>query len=43
VNRPYSSRVSDKGALAKVKAGDRVDITWTEALMVSAAPSATQH
>lgn len=35
VNWTYSSRVADKRALAKVKVGDRVDITWTEALMVS--------
>jgi hypothetical protein len=31
----YSSRVEDKAALAKVKVGDKVDITWTEALIVS--------
>lgn len=31
----YSSRVEDKKALSKVKVGDRVDITWTEALLVS--------
>ena len=31
----YSSRVKDKEALAKVKVGDRVDITWTEALILS--------
>ena len=31
----YSSRVADKAALAKVKVGDRVDITWTEALTLS--------
>ena len=31
----YSSRVEDKAALAKVKVGDKVDITWTEALLVS--------
>jgi hypothetical protein len=31
----YSSRVKDKDALAKVKVGDRVDITWTEALILS--------
>jgi Cu/Ag efflux protein CusF len=31
----YSSRVADKAALAKVKVGDRVDITWTEAVTVS--------
>ena len=35
VNWTYSSRVADKDALAKVKVGDRVDITWTEALTVS--------
>ena len=31
----YSSRVEDKKMLAKVKVGDKVDITWTEALMIS--------
>jgi hypothetical protein len=31
----YSSKVEDKAALAKVKVGDRVDITWTEALLLS--------
>lgn len=31
----YSTRVNDKEALSKVKAGDKVDITWTEALIVS--------
>lgn len=31
----YSSKVQDKMALAKVKVGDKVDITWTEALLVS--------
>jgi len=31
----YSSRVEDKNALAKVKPGDRVDITWTAALVVA--------
>jgi len=31
----YSSRVEDTAALAKVKVGDRVDITWTEALIIS--------
>ena len=35
MNWTYSSRVADKAALAKVKVGDRVDITWTEALTVS--------
>ncbi len=32
----YSSRVEDKDALKKVKVGDRVDITWTTALLISA-------
>jgi Cu/Ag efflux protein CusF len=32
----YSSRVEDKAALAKVKVGDRMDITWTMALLISA-------
>ena len=31
----YSSKVRDKNALAKVKVGDKVDITWTEATTVS--------
>ena len=31
----YSSKVQDKAALAKVKVGDKVDITWTEALLVA--------
>jgi hypothetical protein len=31
----YTSRVEDKKALEKVKVGDRVDITWNEALLVS--------
>ena len=34
-NWTYSSRVEDKKALATVKVGDKVDITWTEALLVS--------
>jgi Cu/Ag efflux protein CusF len=32
----YSSRVEDKAALAKVKVGDRMDITWTMAVLISA-------
>jgi Cu/Ag efflux protein CusF len=31
----YSTRVEDKAALAKVKVGDKVDITWTEATILS--------
>jgi hypothetical protein len=31
----YSSKVQDREALAKVKVGDRVDITWTSALLIS--------
>jgi hypothetical protein len=30
----YSRRVEDKKALEKVKVGDRVDITWTEAMLI---------
>ena len=30
----YSTRVEDKKALAKVKVGDKVDITWTQAAIV---------
>jgi uncharacterized OB-fold protein len=31
----YTSKVQDKEALAKVKVGDKVDIVWTEAVLVS--------
>ena len=31
----YSTRVQDTKTLAKVKVGDKVDITWTEAAIVS--------
>jgi Cu/Ag efflux protein CusF len=31
----YSSRVQDKEALAKVKVGDRLDLTFTEALVMA--------
>lgn len=31
----YSSKVQDKKAIEKVKVGDRVDITWTAATLVS--------
>jgi Cu/Ag efflux protein CusF len=31
----YSSKVQDKEALSKVKVGDKVDIVWTEAVMIS--------
>jgi hypothetical protein len=31
----YTSKVADKEALAKVKVGDKVDIVWTEAVLVS--------
>jgi len=34
----YSTRVEDTKALAKVKVGDKVDITWTEALVLSLEP-----
>jgi hypothetical protein len=34
-NWTYSSRVEDKKMLATVKVGDKVDITWTAALLVS--------
>jgi hypothetical protein len=36
----YSSRVKDKEAIKKVKVGDRVDITWTEAVLISVEPPA---
>ena len=31
----YTTKVQDKAALANVKVGDKVDIVWTEALLVS--------
>jgi Cu/Ag efflux protein CusF len=31
----YTSKVQDTEALAKVKVGDKVDLVWTEALLVS--------
>ena len=34
----YSSKVQDTEALAKVKVGDKVSITWTEAMLVSVQP-----
>ena len=34
----YSTRVEDKAALAKVKVGDKVDITWTQAMILSLEP-----
>jgi hypothetical protein len=34
-NWKYSSKVQDTKALSQVKVGDKVDITWTEALLVS--------
>ena len=37
-NWKYSSKVQDKEALAQVKVGDKVDIVWTEATMVSLEP-----
>ena len=34
-NWNYSSRVADKEALKQVKVGDELDITWTEAVLLS--------
>jgi hypothetical protein len=34
----YTSKVQDKSALAKVKVGDKVDIVWTDAVLVSLEP-----
>ena len=38
-NWKYSSRVQDINALKTVKVGDRLDITWTEALLVNFTPA----
>ena len=35
-NWKYSSRVEDREALKKLKVGDRLDLVWTEAVMLSA-------
>ncbi len=34
----YTSKVQDTDALAQVKVGDKVDIVWTEAMLVSLEP-----
>jgi len=40
-NWKYSSKVADKEALKTVKVGDKLDITWTEAVLLSVeAPAA---
>jgi hypothetical protein len=39
-NWTYSSRVEDKKALEKVKVGDKVDLTWTQAVLIDVAPAA---
>lgn len=33
----YSRKVADKKAFAQLKVGDRLDMTWTEAVLISAA------
>ena len=38
-NWKYSSRVEDVNMLKQVKVGDRLDITWTEALLVGFTPA----
>jgi hypothetical protein len=38
-NWTYSSRVEDKKALEKVKVGDKVDLTWTQAVLIDVAPA----
>jgi Cu/Ag efflux protein CusF len=38
-NRTYSSVVKDRKTLSRVKVGDKVDITWTAALLVSLDPA----
>ena len=32
----YSRRVADKKAFEQLKVGDRLDMTWTNALLISA-------
>ena len=38
-NWKYSSRVQDINLLKQVKVGDKIDITWTEALLVAFTPA----
>jgi hypothetical protein len=38
-NWKYSSKVQDLNALKQVKVGDKIDITWTEALLVGFTPA----
>jgi Cu/Ag efflux protein CusF len=35
----YSRKVADKKAIEKVKVGDKVDIIWTEAVMIEVGPA----
>jgi hypothetical protein len=35
----YSSKVQDKKALEQLKVGDKVDITWTEAVLAAVTPA----
>jgi hypothetical protein len=35
----YSSKVQDKKALEQLKVGDKVDITWTEAILAAVTPA----
>jgi hypothetical protein len=35
----YSRKVTDKKALAQLKVGDRLDMTWTDALLISVDPA----
>jgi len=43
-NWKYSSKVADKEALKQVKVGDKLDITWTEAVLLSVdAPAAKKQ
>ena len=34
----YSRRVADKKAFEQLKVGDRLDMTWTDALLISVDP-----
>ncbi len=37
--RTYSRRVADRKALAQVKVGDQLEITWTEAVLITVEPA----
>ena len=35
----YSRKVADKKAFSQLKVGDKLDMTWTQALLISVEPA----